>query len=251
MELKENHNGCLSRTFGRINPYRSVLIFCRKQEAPLFSRCQCPLKHRRSCLESRYGKDWTRADVKLLLKQWHWLEELKRDGPSSDVGIVLTGLTFIMCFFFYTPLAMFCCQTDSLGSQPPSFSITINKVALKASFLRTALHHALLVCGTDLSSAWLQLAFHWFNLRRAAELAIKERIVTIRPRIALHSYVKLKSEEMAMSIPSLPHPFRYGRIGLPLSSYKIIESRTSLQALSISRPHLRWRSTVSIAPTPF
>lgn len=24
----------------------------------------------------------------------------------------------------------------------------------------------------------------------------------------------------------LPHPFRYGRIGLPLSSYKIIESRT-------------------------
>ena len=36
LELKENHNGCLSRTFGRINPYRSVLIFCRKQEATLF-----------------------------------------------------------------------------------------------------------------------------------------------------------------------------------------------------------------------
>lgn len=28
----------------------------------------------------------------------------------------------------------------------------------------------------------------------------------------------------------LPHPFRYGRIGLPLSSYKIIESRRTLDS---------------------
>jgi len=32
----------------------------------------------------------------------------------------------------------------------------------------------------------------------------------------------------------LPHPFRYGRIGLPLSSYKIIESRTSITVKALA-----------------
>lgn len=143
MELKENHNGCLSRTFGRINPYRSVLIFCRKQEAPLFSRCQCPLKHRRSCLESRYGKDW--------------LNQSRCEAVVEAVALtwgIEEGWTIIRCgncpnrpnlyhvLFILHSLCFAAKRTLSGPNLHISFSITINKVALKASFLRTALHHA-------------------------------------------------------------------------------------------------------------